>query len=153
MNDIHAVMLVSHKQHQMTVLIILNSILAGVCFEVWMNIFKFFFFLCVRSCAFICTCQQWVTMGHALCIYFWLAAGPSSLSCLRVTERTLEWACTCIYRVFSAVAGLPHIWSVKSLRMFCSTLTHMSAPHTLLSGQIHFESLHCFLWPRKNSQR
>lgn len=40
----------------------------------------------------MCTCQQQVTMGHPLCIYFWPAAGPSSLSwcvcvCVCVSER------------------------------------------------------------------
>lgn len=30
-----------------------------------------------------------------------------------VRESTLVWACTCIYVVFSAVAGLPHILSVS----------------------------------------
>lgn len=42
----------------------------------------------------MCTCQQQVTMGHPLCIYFWPAAGPSSLSwcvCVRRCERASQW--------------------------------------------------------------
>lgn len=107
----------------------------------------------MRSCAFICTCQQWVTMGHALCIYFWLAAGPSSLNCLRVTERTLEWACTCIYSVFSAVAGLPHIWSSQVTEdvllnldpHVCSSCTVIWLDSFCLRKAISITSLTCCL--------
>ena len=70
----------------------------------------------MRSCAFKCICQQWVNMGHPLCIYFCPAAGPSSYGwcvCVSGRETTVVWACTCMYAVFAAVAVLPHTWSVS----------------------------------------
>lgn len=51
--------------------VMLNSVL----FFLFFFTFLFFFLAEIK----FCICQQWVTIGHPLCIYFWAAAGPSFL--------------------------------------------------------------------------
>lgn len=85
-------------------------------------------FCTVGSCECMCTCQHGAATGHPLCIYFWPAAGSSSLTGVCLCECVSEVTSVGIHVftqdfVFSAVAT--YLFS-QSLRMFCSTLTRIS---------------------------
>lgn len=88
----------------------------------------------------LCARQQWVTVGHPLCIYFWPAAGPSSVGwcvCARgmcVRERILVWAFTFLWCFLSRCQIATYLFS-RSLRMFCQPWpTYLFLRHCPLAG-------------------
>lgn len=94
------------------------------------------------SCEFLCTCQHGAAAGHPLCIYFWPAAGSSSLTgvcfCERVSEVTTVGiqAFTCSHSILFS----------QPLRC-CQILVQSVTEDVLLNLDPHICSIEAVLWP------
>lgn len=123
--------------------------------KTWLNILGFVVDFCtVGSCEFMCTCQHGAATGRPLCIYFWPAAGSSSLTGVCLCERVSEVTSVGIhvftqYFVFSAVAVLPHSCSVGhwgcSAQPWPTYLFLGGCPLAWISFRI-FDSGICHFW-------
>lgn len=79
-----------------------------------MNIFKFVVHVCARGHVHLYVHVSSESLWVILCVFiFGLQLVLPLWAGVCVWKRTLAWACTCVCAVFSAVARLPHTWSVS----------------------------------------